>query len=93
VIPFDQIPKEVWIQFQNKEQYFSENEKLIKILQSHKGTTPVVIFCREERAVKRLSPTFSVDESDEFIDVLHENYGFGNVKVLDKPIDNFRKMH
>jgi DNA polymerase-3 subunit alpha len=93
VIPFDQIPKEIWIQFENKEQYFAENKKLTKILQSHKGTTPVVIFCREERAVKRLSTAFSVLEDDDLIEVLHENYGFGNVKVLDKTIDNFRKMN
>jgi hypothetical protein len=66
---------------------------LTKILQSHKGTTPVVIFCREERAVKRLSTAFSVLEDDDLIEVLHENYGFGNVKVLDKTIDNFRKMN
>ena len=93
VIPFDQIPREVWIQFENKDEYFKENESLIKILQSHKGTTPVVIYCKEEKVVKRLSLMFSVNDDEEFIEELHGKYGFGNVKVLEKTIDKFAKMH
>lgn len=93
VIPFDQIPKEIWVQFEDKEAFFKENEHFMQILKEHKGTNPVVVFCKREKAIKRLSPAFSVKNDDGFLEILHDNYGFGNVKVVDKPIDNFRKMH
>lgn len=93
VVPFDQIPKEIWIQFQDKEAFFKEKNHFMEILKNHKGTNPVVIFCRREKAIKRLSPAYAVNNDDQFMELLHETYGYGNVKVLDKPIDNFRKMH
>ncbi len=93
VVPFDQVPKEIWIQFEDKEAYFKESEHFMQILREHKGTNPVVVFCRKEKAIKRLSPSYSVKDDDQFLEVLHAHYGFGNVKVIDKAIDNFRKMH
>ena len=93
VVPFDQVPKEIWIQFEDKEAYFKESEHFMQILREHKGTNPVVVFCRKEKAIKRLSPSYSVKDDDQFLEVLHTHYGFGNVKVIDKAIDNFRKMH
>lgn len=92
VIPFDQVPKEVWIQFKDKDDYFKENRHLEEILREHKGTNTVVIFCRKEKAVKRMSAAFSVKVDDGLMETLHESYGYGNIKVLDKPIDKFRKM-
>ena len=93
VVPFDQVPKEIWVQFEDKEAYFKESEHFMQILKEHKGTNPVVVFCRKEKAIKRLSPSYSVKDDDQFLEVLHAHYGFGNVKVIDKAIDNFRKMH
>ena len=93
VVPFDQVPKEIWIQFEDKEAYFKESEHFMQILREHKGTNPVVVFCRKEKVIKRLSPSYSVKDDDQFLEVLHAYYGFGNVKVIDKAIDNFRKMH
>ena len=93
VVPFDQVPKEIWVQFEDKEAYFKESEHFMQILREHKGTNPVVVFCRKEKAIKRLSPSYSVKDDDQFLEVLHAHYGFGNVKVIDKAIDNFRKMH
>lgn len=93
VVPFDGVPREVWIQFSDKNYYFEQQKELADLLKRHRGTNPVVVFCKAEKAVKRLSYEYFVDVNDEFLDELHEKYGFGNIKVLDKTIDNLAKMH
>jgi len=93
VIPFNQVPKEVWIQFTDKEAFFAENSALMSILQEHRGSDPVVIFCKKERAVKRLSSAYSVKKDEELMKILYQRYGSENIKVIDKAIDKFRKMY
>ena len=93
IVPFDQIPREVWVQFADKENFFQQQEEFLHLLQEHRGTDTVVVYCKKEKAIKRLAPAFAVNAEELFVEMLHEKYGYDNVKLMDKPIDNFRKMH
>lgn len=88
IIPFDETPKELWIQFPSIQSFKEEENNLINQLQCYKGEIPVIIYCKEEKAMNRLQKNYWVRNSDELLYDLLEKYGKNNVKVIDKSIEN-----
>ena len=93
LIPFDEVPKEIWIQFQNKEEFTEQAPALYRIFGANKGNCPVVIFCKEERAINRLPKNLMISGSEELLGNLSHKYGKDNVKVVEKSIENIKKIH
>lgn len=87
VIPFDQVPKELWIQFASIEEYQTQSGALVEILKQNSGTTPVVIYCRREKARKRLDKMHHIQLNNSLIFSLYDKFGEANVKVVEKPIE------
>ena len=54
VVPFEQTRKELWIQYEDKAAYLADEEHLFDMLRASDGDDSVVIYCRAEKAVKRL---------------------------------------
>ena len=52
----------------------------------------MVIYIGSPKAVKRLGPSKNVKIDQELLDNLYEKYGRDNVKVVEKSIENIRKM-
>ncbi len=88
---FDETPKELWIQFENKEIYEKEEERLYGLIAGSDGGDSVVIFLSKERAVKRLSANRNVKIEPKLLGILREAFGEGNVKVVEKAIENNRR--
>ncbi len=80
----DDLPRELWIRFKNKEVYLAEEEKLYEILSESDGKQEVVIYLEEERAVKRLPKNRCVDLSGTLLENLRQMYGEEQIKVVDK---------
>lgn len=93
IIPFEQVPKEVWIQFQNKQQFIEQAPSLYRMFEQYKGETPIVIYCKEEKAINRLPKNLMISASEEILVNLSEKYGKDNIKVVEKSIENLRKIH
>ena len=87
VIPFDQVPKELWIQFSSIEEYQIQSGVLVEILEQNSGTTPVVIYCRREKARKRLDKMHHIQLNNSLIFSLYDKFDEANVKVVEKPIE------
>jgi DNA polymerase-3 subunit alpha len=87
VIPFNQIPRELWLQFPSIEQYQQRNDEIIEILRENSGITPVVIYCRKENARKRLDKMHYIQINDSLIRSLSDRIGEANVKVVEKSIE------
>lgn len=88
IVPFDQTKKELWIQYQNKESYLAEEQNLLKMLRDSDGNDPVVIYCKEEKAVKRLPAGRNIRIEQGLLSVLTNYYGESCIKVVEKPIEN-----
>ena len=56
VVPFEDTPKELWVQFADKEAYRESEQKLLSQLKSSEGKDRVVIYLQKERAKKMLPP-------------------------------------
>lgn len=86
VIPFNQVPNELWLQFQNQEHYRKESDAVMAALRSSDGNDRVVMYLKEEKALRRLSENWTVDAGEELLGELAKILGEGNVKVVAKGI-------
>ena len=88
VIPFEQTKKELWIQFPNKADYL-ENEQIVNgYLADSEGDDEVVIYCQQERAVKRLPKNKNIQINPQVLSRLMNHYGEKRIKVVEKTIEN-----
>ena len=55
IIPFEQTKRELWIQYGDKLEYGEDEPHLFDMLGESEGNDTVVIYCKKERAIKRLS--------------------------------------
>lgn len=81
IIPFDNIPKEIWIKFDSKEAYLMRENELYQMLDAESGNDRVVVFCAKEKAVKRLENRYAVRADELMLAKLRKAYGEENVKL------------
>ena len=84
IISMDDLPRELWIRFRNKDTFFAEEEKLYQVLSGSDGKQEVVIYLEEERAVKRLPKNRCVALTADLLEVLKKAYGEEQIKIVDK---------
>ncbi|WP_346707785.1 DNA polymerase III subunit alpha [Massilistercora timonensis] len=90
VIPFDQTRKELWLQYEAKADFLSREQELYEMLGDSEGDDQVVIYCRKERAVKRLPQGRNIHIDSIILNRLTNYLGESCVKVIEKPIENPR---
>ena len=90
VIPFDQTRKELWLQYEAKADFLSREQELYELLGDSEGDDQVVIYCRKERAVKRLPQGRNIHIDSIILNRLTNYLGESCVKVIEKPIENNR---
>lgn len=81
IIPFDEIPKEIWIKFDSKEAYMQREQELYRMLEPESGNDRIVIFCAREKAVKRLGNRYAVQGDERVVGMLRRVFGEENVKL------------
>lgn len=93
ITPFDDIPRELWIQFDSKEIYDQRVHHLYELLRRSDGQDRVVIYLRKERQMKRLPAARNVHIDSNLLDMLTKEIGAENVKVVEKSIEKQLHMH
>lgn len=93
VIPFSEIPSELWLQFQNQNYYDGQIDQVMAALRNSEGKDRVVMYLKEERKLRRLSENWVVDASGALLTELYDILGENNVKVVQKTIEKTNKMH
>jgi len=93
IYSFDDVPKELWVQFETKENYLTEENEFLKLLSGSRGTDRVIIYVRTPKSIKYLGIEKSVKINETLLGKLYEKYGMDNVKVVEKSIENITKMH
>jgi DNA polymerase-3 subunit alpha len=92
VIPFDSIPNELWLQFEDQETYSRLIDSVMDKLRNSDGKDMIVMYLKAERKLKRLSENWAVDASGQLLDSLYQILGEKNVKVVQKTIEKQGKM-
>ena len=89
IIPFDKVPKEVWLQYPDKNSFIGQQEALYKTLAGHSGNDRVIIFCKVEKAIKKLPVSWNIKAEKEILDQLGTVLGKENVKVRETVLKSF----
>ena len=87
IIPFDRTKKELWIQYANKETYLRDEAHLFDLLKASEGEDSVVIYCKAEKAIKRLPAGRNIHVEPGVLSRLTNYYGESCVKVVEKSIE------
>ncbi len=93
IVSFDEVPRQLWIQFSCMDEYKKRNQVLSEITKDSDGNDSVGVFLAKEKAKKILPPSQNVKINRELLERLYQEFGENNVKVLDKGIENISKMN
>ena len=83
-ISFDDIPRDVWLQFETKEAYERLQSELYQIIDRHAGSSFIKIYIREGKLRKNLPPQFAIASGGEALEELKTLLGAENVVVKDR---------
>lgn len=89
IIPFDSIPKEVWIQYKNKDDFAKKQSELYKTIAGCDGNDRVIIFCKEEKAIKKLPVSCNITADVQTLTLLRQKLGEENVKIRETVLKSF----
>lgn len=87
IVPFEEMKRELWIQYADKAEFLQEEQKLYQMLQASEGSDTVVIYCKAEKAIKRLPMNRNVGIDRILLGRLTNYYGESRVKVVEKSIE------
>ena len=90
IVPFEETTKELWLQFNDKDEYMAMESDLMNLLRDSDGNDEVVIYVKNPKAIKRLSKNQTINVTNELLSVLFTKLGEKNVKVVEKNIENIR---
>ena len=87
IYAFDDTRKELWLQFETKDDYAEKEEELFQMLKNSDGSDSVVIYISGEKQIKRLPPSRNIRILPEIVNNLTKFLGENNVKVVEKSIE------
>ena len=85
---FDDMPRELWFQFESREEYAKAETGLVDDLMESRGNSTVVIYLKDVKAMKKLPPAYQVHIEDSWLKHMCEKYGSSNVKIVDRVLKN-----
>ena len=93
LIPFECLPRQLWLQFPNKEAYDKTIDRVMECLKEYEGADSVGIYLAAERARKVLPANWRVGCQPELLQALYQVLGEKNVRVVQKGIESIGKMN
>ena len=88
IIPFEQTERELWLQFDSKAAFKSRERELYDIFGESEGRDSIIIYCKAERAMKRLGANRNVCADAGLLSRLTNYLGESCVKLIEKSIEN-----
>ena len=84
IYTFEEAPKELWLQFEDKDSYLKLAPQVDRILSEYKGLDQVSVYLKKEKAVKKLNREQSVNVNNALLTTLYSLLSEKNVKVTYK---------
>ncbi len=81
VMTFDEVPKTVWVQFANKEDYEAGSPELERIIAKSDGHDEVKIYLKETKQIKILGRSQSISADKVTLAALSDAFGKENVQL------------
>ena len=81
IIPFESVPKRVWIKFATKDDYQKSEVRLNNLIADSDGKDIIVIYIEDTKEKKTLPQSRSVNVDDEFTAKLSDAFGKDNIRI------------
>jgi len=85
LIPFEQVPREVWLQFETKADYDDRFEAVYRGLSEYDGHDSLVVYLKDTKQYRRLPSSYDINASLA-LDTARAVLGEENVRVLSKKV-------
>jgi DNA polymerase-3 subunit alpha len=89
IIPFEQVPRQLWLRFPDKEAYSAAAPDMEQMIRDSDGIDELVIYCEKEKVRKNYPRNMTIGINDGLLEKFCEKYGEKNVKVVEKSIENW----
>jgi DNA polymerase-3 subunit alpha len=89
IVPFSEIPKELWVKFETMDDYAARGTELLQMLEEYDGRDTVCIYIANPKAVKKLGRQYNVGVTETLMETLREKFGEKNVTVVEKTIEKY----
>ena len=93
LIPFDGLPKEIWIRQPDIATYQEKSQELLSLMDESDGVDQIVIYCEKEKALKRFQKKQSVQADDILLGKIQTLFGENNVAVKAQNLIKERKFY
>lgn len=81
ITTFDEVPSKLWIKLKNMAEYEEKKDEIFNLLKASDGRDNVVIYLSEEKSMKNLPPSYSVDAKGDIVGELQGLFGEESIKV------------
>lgn len=82
VLAFEDVPRQLWLQFATKEDYEKSVQDMMDIMASSEGKDVVIIYIKEPRMKKQLPANQNIKADKVLLASLEERFGAENVKLI-----------
>lgn len=82
IVPFDAMPKKLWVKFPTRTAYEEKKQVLFDILKESEGNDSVVIYVENPKSMNPLKDNWNVSAEEGLIGRLEEQFGRENIKVV-----------
>jgi len=78
---FEDVPKKVWLQFEDKEEYANKWEMLSDWIEESSGNDQINIYLKKEKAIKKIQNEHGIEASNVLLANFESIVGKDNVKI------------
>ena len=86
---FEEVPRELWLQFDDRDAYADREAHLMEELRAVPGNASVVIYLKDVKAMKKLPAGYRVALQEEWLEKFRREYGSENVCVVERALKSF----
>ena len=87
IIPFDELPKQLWLRFDTMEDYKKNESRLLETIRESDGGDEVIIYIADTKQMKKLGRNYSVNANNELMEQLLEFLDKENARIVEKNIE------
>nr|MCR5100486.1 DNA polymerase III subunit alpha [Butyrivibrio sp.] len=78
---FDEVPKNIWVQFENMKQFEEKEPKLMSIMETSKGSDMITVYLKDTKQIKKYPTKFGVKGNEQFMTLLENEFGKDNIRT------------
>ncbi len=88
ITPLRQPARQLWLQFATKQDFLTNEQKIYDIIVNHDGNDEIIIFCKAEKAIKKLPRANNIRINDDVLEAFKAVFGESNVRITQSILKN-----